>query len=75
MRTKVIMMIRARVDAAQLGRFGVAADRVDIPTEATPRGEDRHDHRHPDRDEDRVGDAGRDLQSAFRPGMPFSAAY
>ena len=49
----------AGVDAAELGRLGVAAVGVHVAAEAAPAGQVGHQQRHADQDHDRVGDAGR----------------
>ena len=41
MRTNVFMIVAPDVDAAQLGRIGVAADRVDVAPEPAAGREDR----------------------------------
>ena len=42
------MIVRRVLMPAELGRLGVAADRVDVAAEPTARREDRHDDRDAD---------------------------
>ena len=69
MRAKVLTIVHG-LDAAQLGRLGIAADGEHVPAEAEPGGDEGHDEGDDDGDQHGIGQTERDVDPPSGNGVP-----